>query len=253
MTKTLEQFEQEVAEKRERLLKNLELVKVLPTNGKTVTWIGEGGFEKDGNTRKPDKEHTIAITPWIVHSPFRGHEHIAFQVPDNEYRYSKHRAEFARLYLQAVLDACEPYMIPTKAIRGTYASLVAGNWDYKANRDYKDAQELTQGLYELEVSQGKGYLCLKLDFYIHIPECGTVQVSIDLNEFPAWKLAARSRCDNLGIPTSWSFPTVADVGAVHLFKRSNADRNEHGVPSGYTMEWLYGTRKEMLAAIGIKD
>lgn len=252
MPKTLEQFEKEVAEKRERLLKDLALAKTLPTNGITVTWTGENGFEKDGNTRKPDAEKTVELTPHIIHSPFRGHEHVAFAVPDSEYAYSPHRKTFATKYLTALLDACEPHIIDTIAVRGHYASLMPANYDYKANRDYSDAVEVARGRYELQASNGRGFSSVELSFYIHTPECGTVEISINLErDFQRYNLLARARTDNLGIALDWSFPSLADVGAVHMFKRANADRNEHGVCTGYTLEWLYDSREKMAAAIGL--
>lgn len=260
--KSLEQFEQETEAKRQRLLKDIELVAKLPTTGKVVNWTGEGGFEQDGNTRKPDVEKSLELLPSLVHSPFRGHEHVAFSFPDGyqepgEYQYSKHRKEFVRGYLLAILDACEPYMVETVAVRGTYASLMPADFDYKSHRDYKDATEVSRGLFELESSQGEGYTSLKLSFYFHTEEAGTVEVSINLDkEAHSYKLVARGHRAGYGDNRnaqieSWSFPSLADTGAVNLFKRANATRTCHGVPTGYTLEWLFDSREKMLAILGL--
>lgn len=255
---TIEQFEAEIAKKRERLLKDIDLVKALPTQGQAVTWIGEGGFEQGGNTRKPDITRTVDLLPYIVHSPFRGHEHVAFQVPNDktgEYQYSKHRKEFASKYLLALLDACEPYIIDTVAVRGTYASLMPSDYDYKANRDYKDAVEVSRGKFEVQISTGTGYTSASLVFYIHTQDAGTVQVSVSVDkDFATYKLLPRAHYSgdhHNAVIASWSFPNLSDVGAVNVFKRSNVDRNSYGQPSGYTLEWLFDSREKMLVAIGL--
>lgn len=137
--KTIEQFEVEVAAKRARLEKDLALIKVLPTVGKTVTWTGENGWDEKGQLNPPI-EKTIEVCPRLVHSPFRGAEHVAYRVPDSiagdqgENLSSKYRVEFARRYWRALLDTYEPYLIDIVAIKGRYASLVPESYDWKKTR-----------------------------------------------------------------------------------------------------------------------
>jgi hypothetical protein len=256
---SLEQFEKNVQAKRERLLKDISLAKALPTANKTITWTGENGWEADGNTRKPDVERTIEIAPYIVYTPFRGHEHVAFRAPDSydgikgEHVSSKYRTSFVKQYLNELLNVCEPFIIPSIATRGTYAGTHAATYDYKANRDYKDAVEVARGFYEITVSNGSGYTSATLYFYIHTEATGTVEISFDISrDFATWKLQARAQYDNdrhNAVPARWNFPSLSDVGAVNLFKRANADRNSYGQPSGYTLEWLFDSREAMEKAI----
>jgi hypothetical protein len=132
--KSLEDFERETAEKRARLLKDLELAKSLPVP--VCEWIGEGGFEPDGNTRKPDEAKRMEIRPYIIHAPFRGAEHVAYKLPSygeaGEYQHSKHRPAFRDAFMGALLDAYAPSLIEVVALKGTYASMEHTRWDWKA-------------------------------------------------------------------------------------------------------------------------
>jgi hypothetical protein len=261
--KSLEDFDKDNAAKRERLLKDHAIAHALPTNGKLVTWIGEGGWEKDGNTRKPDVARSIDVAPWIVHGPFRGAEHVAYKAPDSlygdkgEHDSSKPRAEFVSRYFAAVLDAFEPFTVSTLAIKGRYASHLPETFDYRANKDYADAKELARGLYEVTVSSGAGYTSAKLAFFANVPDVGPLQVSFDVDRpygagFQTHKLHARCSSDRHGIPRNWNFPSASEFKAVNMWKRANSDRNQYGVPSGYTLEWLFATREDMERAIGAR-
>lgn len=256
--KSLEQFEKETAAKRAELERHLALAHKLPTNGVMVTWTGEGGWEKDGNTRKPDIERSIELFPYIIHSPFRGAQHVAFKAPDTltgeggEHVSSQHRTAFVHRYLQTLLKACEPFMVETLAVRGTYASLVPETFNYKAHKDYSDAAELARGLYEVEVSEHSA----KVSWYINTSATGPMQISFDLwgGSFGCYRLHARGiRSSDYERSTvaRWEFPSCDEVGAVHVFKRANTTRTTHGVPDGYTMEWLFDSTDAMLTAIGV--
>lgn len=258
---SLEEFDRKNAAARAKLERELKLAHQLPTGGVTVTWIGEDGWKSDGNTRKPDIERTIDVAPWIIHDSFRGAAHVAYKAPDSlaggkgEHVSSKHRSEFVRKYLRAVLDTYAPYVIDTVAVKGAYASYMPETFDWESHKDYADGREVNRGLYEIEASQGNGYSSAKLSFYARTDATGPVQVSFDLHQdFQTHRMQARAHYDNdmhNAVPVRWSFPTLSDIGAVCVWKRSNGDRNRHGQPSGYTMEWLFDTREAMETAIGL--
>ena len=259
--KTLEQFDKEIAAKRKRLEKDHALVHALPTTGKSITWTGEGGW--DGNTRKPDVTRTIELAPWLVHSPFRGAEQVTFRAPDSlpgdqgEHVSSPHRAEFVRRYFLAVLDAFEPYIINTVAIKGRYASYVPESYDWENDRNYKDAVAIERGLFQLEKSISYGqnsYQTSKLEFYVCTDAIGPLQVSFDISDFPTHKAAPRPRrrTDNpeSGI-VSWDVPLPSSIGAAHVWRRGGADRSSGGAPWSYTLEWLFDSREALLTLLGV--
>lgn len=261
--KSLEEFDKEIAAKRKRLEKDHAVAHALPTNGKILTWIGEGGFESDGNTRKPDVERTIEIVPHIVHSPFRGCEHVAFRAPysthgdGGEHVSSQHRTVFGRKYLRAVLDAFEPYLIDTVAVRGTYASYVPESFDWGNDKDYKDAIEVSRGLFEVEASMGTGqnhYTTARLSFYTRIESVGPVKVSFDLegrgSQFMTYKLMPTPRYKTReprenSRPIAWNVPT--GTGAVHLWRRADGG----GEGYSYSCLWLYDSRDALETALGL--
>lgn len=268
--KSLDQFDKEIAAKRARLEKEIALAHALPTVGKTVTWIGENGWEKDGNTRKPDVEHTIDLAPYIIHSPFRGAEHVAFRAPDSlagdkgEHVSSKHRPDFVRRYLLALLDACEPHMIDTVAIQGRYCSNVPETFDWMADKDYKDACEVSRGLFELETyyhaGPHRGCSGAKLLWYIRTDATGPCKISFDLHGgFGTYKAFPRpcmtSDHPNAG-PAFWTFPKPSDIGAVHLWRRASGEDCYSGgsrVPWGYTCQWLYATRDKLETFLNLRE
>lgn len=260
---SLEEFDRRNAEERAQLERELALAHALPTVGRIVTWTGENGWESDGNTRKPDVERSIELAPWIVHGPFRGSRHVAFKAPDSlcgekgEHVSSQHRKEFVRRYFAALLDTFEPYLVDTIAVKGTYASYVPETWDYEAHKDYADACEIARGLYGIEVSQHSA----KLVFNTAVPGIGPLKVSFELRDgysgaFQTHKLNARPHYDSNrenATVARWTFLVAADVEAVHVWCRANVTRTSHGVPDGYTMEWLYDTRDCMERAIGLQS
>lgn len=260
--KSLEEFDKENEAKRARLLKDHAVAHALPTTGVVVAWTGEGGWESDGNTRKPDVEKSVGISPWIIHSPFRGAEHVAYKAPDGskfdgggEHVSSPHRKEFVRKYFAALLDTYAPCMLDMLAVKDPkrYASHVPSSFDYKAHRDYTNANEIARGLYEITVSTGKGYSSASLAFYVNVDGVGPVKISFTLDrDFPVWKLLPRAHYrgsyDNAE-PDSWTFPPLSQTGAVNMWKRSNCDRNQYGQPSGWTLEHLFATRADMERAL----
>jgi hypothetical protein len=260
---SIEDFEKEIAAKRELLRKQHNMLRLLPTTGKTVTWIGEGGWEKDGNTRKPDVERTIDIAPHIIHSKFRDAEHFAYKAPDSvagetgEHVSSKHRPEFVRKYFLAVLDAYAPFMQDIVALRGTYASYVPDSWDWQKSRDYQDAEEVARGRFEVKATLAKGFTNCELSFYVVLPEIGPAQISFDLMKygyssaaFETHKLMAQphytSNSERATVD-QWSYPAKYDIGAEEMLRRST-DGSSHR-PQGMTLEWLFATREDVLAMI----
>jgi len=257
--RTLEEFDREVAAKRARLEKDHALARALPTAGRTVTWLGENGWQADGRTRNPDIERSTEIAPWIIHSPFRGAERIAFRAPDSlagdkgEHVSSQYRTTFVRKYLLAVLDAFEPYMINTVAIRGHYASYVPESFDWKKDKDYKDANEISRGLFVVNTAQNVGpqahYSKAELEFYARLESGQVVNVSFDIgHSFSAYKLMPQPRYESQAHnarPRGWYVST--DTGAVNVFRRSGGD------DYGYSCEWLFKSRADMERAIGAQS
>jgi hypothetical protein len=259
--KSLEDFDKEIAAKRARLEKDHALAHALPTVGVTVAWTGENGWDEQGKPRPPISK-TIALAPHIIHSPFRGAEHVAFRAPDSmvgeggEHVSSTYRTEFVHKYLRALLDTCAPHMIDTVAIKGHYASNVPETFDYAAHRDYSDAEERARGLYEVEVSTGAGFTSAKLQFYIRTEKTGTVQVSFDLSrDFQVWRIMPRAVRRSADVERSlvrrWDLPST---GACHHWRRGGADTawvDGASVPQSYTVEWLYDTREALEHDLGL--
>jgi len=264
---SIEQFERDVEAKRARLLKDLALAKAALPAPVTVTWVGENGWDNVGKPNPPI-EKSVDVAPWIIHSPFRGAEHIAFKAPDScagahgEHVTSEYREGFVRKYFLAVLDAFEPYIMDTVAIKGTYSSYVPESFDWAASRDYKDARILARGLFEVTTTIGEGYRSAELAFYVRHPTAGPCKISFDLGRSsferypfktdhltPRPIYQGRRHGDDTRVPACWDFPELRDVGAAHLSYRGNTERNSHGVPSGYTLEWLFASRESLLAAI----
>ena len=240
--KSLAQFEAEVNAERAKLTAKLDLVKLLPKA--VLRWIGEGGFAPDGNTRLPDVGRSIEIIPWIVHDKFRGSEHVTYNVPDSyqggEHLSSVHRQKFERDYIKAVLDVYEPYMQDVIAIKGRYASYVPESWDWENDRDYKDAAAIARGLFEVGMTVGAGYTNSDLTFYAMI---GDKSVKVSIKVPFVGKLAPSPRRNQSAAITNWVFPETSKVEAENVFKRASVDRNSHGQPSGYELEWLFSSRE----------
>lgn len=263
--KSLEDFDKEIASKRARLEKDHALAHALPTVGKTITWMGENGWEPDGRTRKPDVERTIELVPWLIHAPFRGCEHVAFRAPDSlggdkgEHVCSPHRAAFARKYLRAVLDAFEPHLIDTVAVRGgIYASLVPESFAWGEHKDYKDGHEMSRGLFEVQVTRAVGqyrYSSAALSFYTRTETTGPVRITFNLDTggqlttyklMPRPKYSSRNPSENAR-PIGWETPNYADTDAVFVFRRRGGDEYS------YTCEWLYDSREALETALGLTE
>lgn len=271
MPKSLEEFDRETAAKRAELERQLELVKALPTTGRRVTWVGENGWDENGQAREPI-EKSIELVPWIVHGRFRGADHIVFRPPaggagtgsgeGGEHVSSPYRGEFARRYLAVIVEALEGYVIPTVAIRSAhYASYVWDGYDYRADRDYADARETARGGAVVRVQNHTGehgFTSAKLEFYIiqfAQPRAHVTKVDVELGShsglpFPYRLMpqARRSSDHRLAEVASWVIPGKDQVGAVEMFRRSSADRNSHGCARGYTVEYLFPTLGAALKA-----
>ncbi len=255
--KSIAEFEAQQRKELEEHKAKMSVVAVLPTNGRTVTWVGEGGFESDGNTRKPDLQKTIQLVPYIVHGKFRDSHHVAFKIPggsqeDGEYPYSQHRAEFRHAYIKSLLDACDPDIVELLAIKGRYASYVPASWDWENDRDYKDAELQDRGEYEIEASAGRGFSSIKLQFYV-TTSLGAVKISIDVEDCPrAHKLSPRPIYNHnvdieRAVITEWKIPETSVTQATHVWRRGSGDSRNDSARA----EYLYANRTDVERALGL--
>lgn len=265
----LDEFDRHVAARRLRLEKDLTLVRALPTTGVMVEWIGENGWDSQGKDREPVAK-SIELCPHLVYGPtaYRAAEHVGFEAPTpgirskGEHVSSKYRAEFARNYLLALLNACEPRMVETVAVHepGSYAGFFPAEFDYrtKTGSSYTNGVESARGYFVVRVGVHTGqssYRTAELEFYVSQPEVCKVSFALRDNLFPQ-KLEPCPRYRYASgphncTPASWNFTSASQVGAVEIYKRASADWNRHGVSMGYDVEYLLPTRAALLAAIGI--
>lgn len=255
---TLEAFDREIAAKRARLEKDHAVAHALPTA--TIEWIGENGWDSKGAPRDP-VTRTLALEPWIIHSSFRGAEHVAYKAPDSvagdrgEHVSSKYRKEFVHKYLRALLDTYSPFVIDTRAIKGRYTSFVPESFDYKVHKNYADAEELARGCFVVRVDVGSGYRNADLEFYVRIQNVGPAKISFGLGDSFAYHslrpvAAYDNVCTNAAV-VRWHLPRTAELGAEYRFARPGADLNSHGQPSSYSLEWLFSSREIVESAIGV--
>src|SRR6185295_1823296 len=110
---TLAEFDAAQAAARAEFLKTANFAALLPTAGVSIAWIGENGYEADGNTRKPPIQKTMEVAPKAIHRTLLyGSRMIQYGIPNSygtgmdepthDYAY---RREFARKYLTAIVDA----------------------------------------------------------------------------------------------------------------------------------------------------
>jgi len=273
--KSLEEFDRDNAAQRARLEKEHAMVRQLPTHGKIIDWTGEGGWEKDGNTRKPPVQRSIDVVPCIVHSPFRGAEHMAYKAPDSlakgEHISSEYRAEFVRRYFMAVLEAYRPFRVDTLAIKGRYASMVRDGWDWENNEDHKDDTVLARGEFVVDVSVAVGehsYSTAELEFYAVVPELGPLMVSFALTDYgygyhrsafdcrklypwPQYEKSRGHHRDDARI-RSWTSAEVSAIrGAQHKFQRSGDGSGQ--TAKNWHVEWLFADEETLLAALAKEE
>jgi len=276
LIKSLEELDREHTAKRARLERDHKLAATLPTLGTMVEWTGENGWDNKGASLPPVAK-SVQLFPYLIHSrtAYKEAEHVAFRAPDgntadphSEHVSSKHRPEFTRKYLRALLDACAPHMLETVAVRcnaqarSKYAGFFAADFDYKAKTggSYEHADETARGLFVLEISRHTGehgYSTAELEFYVSQPERCKVSFDLSRDGWPTHRLAPVPRytsdAHNAGV-ASWSFHQPGEVGAVELFKRASADSYSGGnAPRGYTVQYLIPDRETLDALLGLSS
>jgi hypothetical protein len=257
--KTLAQFDAAQAAARLLFLQTCAFADVLPTAGVSIAWIGENGYEADGNTPKPPIEKTMAIEPSSIYDRvLDGCRHISYAIP-NSFGQGKdepthdrvYRRDFARKYLLAILNAYEPFMVDTVAIRGQYHSLVSELFDFDSDKDHKGSKVVSRGRYAFNATTGSGFSSLELEFHAKIADGTLVEVTIKLEpDFSAWRLMPHGRGTEHGIKT-WEPVNYMHVGAVHNINRPGAGKNGYGIPDSYRQEWLFADRAKVEEMIGL--
>jgi hypothetical protein len=248
---TLEQFERDIAAKRERLLRDLAIVERLPTTGRTFTWTGDGGYESDGMTKKPPAEKSLQLVPWIIHAPFRGCEHVAYRVPlDAERTYGEYHRRMSEGYLRAVCDSfVAKSVIDILALKGTYHSYVPETFDWAASRDYKDAEEVNRGQCVVRVNTGvgaHGFTSTRLEFYVHIEGIGPCEIALEMPT--AHLLVPRPVVERYshGAPSTvarWDLPPSAGL-SLHQWRRGSGEHRK----LSFGVEYLFETVDSALDA-----
>ena len=250
---TIEEFDRKNAAKRGKLERDLTNARLLPTFSKRISWVGENGWDEKGQPKEPIAK-SVELVPWIMHdsTAYKAAEHVAFAFGGSEHVSSKYRPDYCRKYLAALFDACEESMLDTVAVKGHYAGYFPETFDYLANKNYSDAQEVSRGLYvvKLDSSVGNhGYSSASVEWYISQPVPYKVSIDLGRDLYPH-KLAPRARyatsCSQAFgraiAPQGWDIP--AEGGdAVHRFKRTGQDRFSCAV------EYLFDCRETMESLI----
>jgi len=242
--KTIQDLERELEQKRAKLLQDIALAKLLPTTGRTFTWLGDGGYV--GNDKQPDKEKSVPLDPWLFYDSFRGAQHVGYRAPDEYPNYGDLASRMRRDYVRAVHDAFAPYLVDINALKGTYATHTRANWDWQAHRDYSDAHIVATGRVVLTVNasvEHSGSASLK--FYAAVPDAGTVEVSLDMPE--SHKLSPRPHgckrcCDEIRAVDTWQLPPNK---AANTWKRGSGDHRKLNC----TVEYLYSSLGALLADV----
>jgi hypothetical protein len=248
--KSMEELEREQTKQREELMKHLAIVQQLPTNGMRVYW--ESTVEM----------RSIELLPWIIHSPFRGAEHVTYKIPcsydkDGEENYH-YRKNMARAYITALVDAYKPVMIDTLAIKGQYASYVPETFDYKASRDYKDAVIVAKGEYVLIASRYIGehsYAQLELEFYVQLPNIGPTKIKLDMSDYnPPYQLmpipvGIRTYGENGPVSSvdRWDVPNDGAARTIHRWLRTDGNSRSKRI------EWLFQHDKALRETLGLEE
>lgn len=260
MSNAMEQLEREFAAKRAKLERELALAAKLPTNGRSIHWIGENGWDEKGAPRNPIGKE-CELLPWIFHSPtaYETAQHVAYKAPDShpwtngtgEHTSSKFRADFVKQYIRAVLNAYAPFEVDIIAVKGRYSSHFPAGFEYSQHRDYADAKELARGRCKVTVTTSIRFTSTDLEIYADVPDAGPVKVSIS-NPPQSHALSARPR----GVHSyrngpvyrvdSWIAPEKP-AGCVNVFSRGSGDYSN----TSRTLEYLFDSVASALTALGI--
>ena len=260
----LELLEQEYLQKRSKLEKQLIISNLLPTNNKTIAWMGEDGWDSQGNA-KPPVEKTCPILPYLFHDPtvYAKAVHIAYKAPDDfkwtngkgESSSSKFRTEFVNKYVLAVVDIYRAYMIQIVAVKGSkYSGTFPTKFDFTTVREYEDAKEIAYGDAEIYTTAGMGehsFISGTFSFYVEIKGIGTMKVDVEAPGMSRLAPVAHgiSRYGEQGPVSSvqsWSAPKLPRR-TTHISTYGGGDTGNRSK----SMRYLFDTVDDALVCLGV--
>lgn len=228
--RSLEELEKRHTEERARLIRDMELASTLPTNGKTITWMGEDGWDKEGKL-KPLVEKSCQLFPYIIHdnTAYNTARHVAYKTADSHDKENKGestsssvRNAFVKQYILAVVEAFKPYLIQITAVKGpSYSGHFPERFDFTKLRSYENAKERGHGDCEVYITRAVGqhsFCSGKLSFYALLSE--GIRVKVDLEVPGMHLLAPVHHTGSSGL--SWSTPQLP-VKQVNCFTYSGGD------------------------------